>query len=180
MKLFLALVLLLTVNKVHSKEEDVVKVDPNLSGIFSTFAKLCAGEIKDESDIAGADQLNRSGLDYSLDSLKLLDSYLLSVHQKISSFPQKELENTVLWCGAYVGEVITRTAKGDYLWEAYDSYVERNPEIKEVMPLSFTTRTILVSGEDGKAMTLPVNKVYRFLTEGPENNIHYYGQGFIN
>ena len=82
-----------------------------------------------------------------------------------------------MWCGAYIGEVIKLKQKDDYVWESYESYTDRNPEVKEVLPCGFTTRTLLVSRSNGKAMTMPINKVFRFLTEGDEHNIYFYVEG---
>jgi len=163
-----------TVTAEPRKENPVTE----LQSIFAEFAEACVGKVKGDGDIAYPNKLKRKSLDYSTASLKEIDAYLEFLFNK-KGFSDREYSNTVLWCGAYVGEVIRRNAKRKYVWMDYDDYMKKtsNPKLRNIIPLGFTTRAFLVTGKD--TMTMPVNKIARFLDEGPENNIYFYASAEI-
>ncbi|MFC5049048.1 hypothetical protein ACFPK9_15825 [Rubritalea spongiae] len=154
-------------------KEITITFDEELNSIFHSFSGLFIGAISNGTDIAAAAMLDRQKLDFSKDSLQVVDQYLLHVFTNRSDYADKELENTILWGGAYTGEVIKRNTDANLFWESYESYMDRNPEYKEKIPHSFTTRTLL-SSDNGTAMNMPINKVLRFLSEGEEHSLHYY------
>jgi|GEM_PF-1006843 len=130
------------------------------------------------TDVALTAELARPNLDYSLESLRSVDRYLTTLfkqHALVKRLPG--LDRTIVFGGAYVGEVIRRAVlPAVYHWEDSRSYLLRHPELVKVFgPGAYDdvcVRSMLVGA--GDRMTMPVNKVRRFLAEGLENSVHYY------
>jgi hypothetical protein len=66
-------------------------------------------------------------LDFSLDSLKALDSWLAAVHGQRASLEAGPLSNLVLAAGAYLGETMRRNAARPWQWTNYDDYFSTHP-----------------------------------------------------
>jgi hypothetical protein len=133
---------------------------------------------KGNESIAFRDKLDSKKLDYSFESLKVIDAYLEYLYKNRSKIGEHEEINTIVWGGCYIGEVIKRNSEKVFHWENYNTYIERNPKLKEIISYGPGTMVFLV--DDRGAMTMPLNKVGRFIYEGPENNIHFYASGELN
>ena len=126
-----------------------------------------------EEDIPFAENLDRSALDGSIDSLQVVDDYLSFVQANLEHLTDSEYNNLALRCGGYVGECIRMTWPESYDWCDYNDYMPSHPQLNGLMPeRTLGTCALLVRKPDG--MILPVNKVLRFLHEGPENSVHYF------
>ncbi len=68
--------------------------------------------------------------------------------------------------------MIRRRCAKRYEWVPHALFALRAPKAAQVITLGYGTRALLMS-DDG-SVTLPVNKVLRFLDEGPENSVHFY------
>ena len=60
--------------------------------------------------------LNPTKLDYSLESLKHVDSYLDQVRKKKRKLNDDQVTKVILRCGAYCGEVIRKNSKKDFYY----------------------------------------------------------------
>ena len=105
----------------------------NVNDIFAEFAACFAGTLEGDSEIVFPKQLNRSNLDYSLPSLKLVDEYLKYLHENRPEQMGHEWIKAVLWGGAYVGEVIRRNASREYNWADFDVFVQEYPETTQLL-----------------------------------------------
>ena len=114
----------------------------------------------------------REQLDFSIESLRALDVYLGQLAGAPESLPEEQVVNITLVAGAYLGEVIRRNARRSYQWLPYAEYFASRPKLAGLFPLCLGTTAVLAT--DSGAMTLPVNKISRFIQEGPENGTHYY------
>src|SRR5580700_10141972 len=94
-----------------------------LDDMFSQFAEAFLGNMTGEGDIPFRNKIDTSNLDYSLNSLHLVDRYLKFVY-KHPTYSDLEHQNMVVWGGAYVGEVIRRNAVREYHWVHYDEYMK--------------------------------------------------------
>ncbi len=131
------------------------------------------GRLPVEEDIPFAESLDRSALDGSIDSLKVVDDYLAFVQANLEHLTESEYNNLVLRCGGYMGECIRMTWPASYDWIDYDDYMPSHPQMQNLLPeRALGTCALLVRKPDG--MILPLNKVLRFLHEGPENSVHYF------
>jgi hypothetical protein len=136
-------------------------------------ADFFTGRIKGEHEILCPEALNRKALEFSLESLRVVDSWLERLYQEGADPGSQEAAESIVWSGAYVGEVIRRNATRRYRWMRYQEYMASQPEgPRKMIPYTFGTQFILTA--DGSGMTLPINKVCRWLAEGPENNLQYY------
>jgi hypothetical protein len=95
------------------------------------------------------------------------------LHRRRDELERQSWIRSVLRGGAYVGEVIRNNAKRRYDWVDYDQYMPRHPDLRRLIP-ERTTATCAFLCTDTDVMTMPLNKIVRFIEEGPENNIHYY------
>ncbi len=144
-----------------------------MNGIYHEFALMFLGRVAVEEDIPFAESLDRASLDGSISSLALVDDYLLFVHENLEGLTDSEYKNLALRCGAYVGECVRMTWPGLYDWMDYDDYVPLHPEAAERLPERYLgTSALLLRNPD--AFIMPVNKVLRFMHEGPENSVHYF------
>jgi hypothetical protein len=91
-------------------------------------------------------QIPRDKLDFSVESLRFLDSYLLQVADNAGSFSNVTLNNLILAAGAYLGEVIRdNTTQGCWQWVCYDDYVRDNPVFAQQKPRDFVFSAFLDS-----------------------------------
>jgi hypothetical protein len=141
--------------------------------IFNEFAQAFVGVIRVDREIAFPRELARERLDGTLSSLKLVDEYLDYVHRNRKKVSDDEWYVTVLWCGSYVGEVIRHTRKGEFSWIDYNDYTKEHPELRWMIPERTVATCGLLLGPRG-GMSMPLNKVARFIEDGPENSVHFF------
>eukprot|EP00913_Durusdinium_trenchii_P013349 g12530.t1 len=144
--------------------------------IFQQFALFFAEGGEDAQSICCTGQLRREALDYSLDSLNVVNEYLTYLHEHEADLDNELWGRTVLYGGAYVGEVIRRATGERYRWIDYDEYMPQHPELKEMMPERLPQTCAFLVSDDDHAMTLPLNKIARYIQEGEEHNVHFYAQ----
>ncbi len=145
-----------------------------LDEMFDQFSQAFLGEMEGEGDVPYRDKINTISLNYSLDSLKEVDNYLKILHRQSEGISDTEYQNLIVWCGAYIGEVIRRNAAIEYHWIHYDDYMKnKSDSLRNTIPLSLTTHAFLLAIEFNY-VTMPMNKVARWLDEGEANNVHFY------
>lgn len=142
--------------------------------MFAQFAEAFLGNLAGQGDIAFRNKLDVLLLDYSPKSLHSVDRYLAFLHKNPLDTASIEYQNVVVWGGAYVGEVIRRNAATEYHWIEYEEYMkDADSNRRNVIPLVLTTHAFLVAASS-KYVTMPMNKIARWLDEGESNNVHYY------
>jgi hypothetical protein len=121
-----------------------------------------------------SEQLHRSQLDFTVDSLKILDGYLLFLYENHPDEMGDAWGRTILWAGAYVGEVIRRNASRQYDWIDFDDFVNRHPNAKPILGdvRELGATAILAFGDGG--FTLPINKALKFVYRGIEESTWFY------
>ena len=146
-----------------------------IDDIFHEFAAAFAGAFDDAKPICFPSQLRREALDLSLASLKHVDEYLAYLHVRKNELDPGEWGSTVLYGGAYVGEVIRHETNSHYRWVDYDDYMPQHPHLQALIPERSTpTCAFIVDGSD--RMSMPLNKVARFIGEGEENSVLFFAQ----
>lgn len=144
-----------------------------LDNIFREFAAAFAGRVPDAKPICFAEELDRDELDLSLESLKLVDQYLAYLHDHNDVLSDDELHSTILYGGAYVGEVIRHETDNHFRWIDYDDYMRDHGELRSLIPeRNVATCAFLVNAAG--TMSMPLNKIARFINEGDENSVHYF------
>lgn len=145
---------------------DVVSLIPAYLDVFLGHASV-------EYGLPMEDSIPRSKMDFTVNSLKQLDGYLQVLHDNREAISEQQITNIALAAGAYLGEVIRRNAHRKYQWLNYQAYFQTQPEKQGLFPYCTGTSALLAASNT--AMTLPINKVLRFIDEGPENSTDYYG-----
>lgn len=146
-----------------------------IDDIFHEFAGAFAGAFGDSKPICFPDKLDRSKLDLTLASLKVVDKYLAHLHRNSAKLNGAELHNTVLYGGAYVGEVIRHETDNYFRWIDYEDYMAEHPDLKTWIP-ERTVATCAFLVDDEGSMSMPLNKIARFIDEGEENSVHFFAQ----
>ncbi len=144
-----------------------------IDDIFCEFAAAFAGALKDAKPICFSKQLQRDALDLSLESLKCVDAYLGYLHRHKNEIVEDEWHSTVLYAGAYVGEVIRSETSNRYHWIDYDHYMPAHPDLQAMIPERSTPTCAFIVDGEGK-MSMPLNKIARFIDEGEENSVHFF------
>jgi hypothetical protein len=145
-----------------------------LDDMFGQFSEAFLGHMSGEGDIPYRNKIDTRILDYSPESLKEVDRYLKFLYQNSLEFSNVEYQNLIVWCGAYIGEVIRRNAIVEYHWIDYEEHMKnKDLNTRNMIPLMLTTHAFLVA-IDSNYITMPMNKVARWLDEGESNNVHYY------
>ena len=140
---------------------------------FQQFAALFLGQLPCDEEIPFVEKLDRSALDGSIDSLHVVDRYLSFVRDHIEQLTTADFNNLALRCGAYVGECIRLTWPESYDWCDYNDFMLTRPDLKSMIPeRNLGTCAMLTRGPH--SMLMPLNKVLRYLYEGPENSVHNF------
>ena len=150
---------------------DIVSLVPVFCEAFEGLSTFEEGGIAYEQDI------ERNKLDYSIESLHTLDKYLDILHKNNEQLKEQTYTNTILAAGCYLGETIRRNAKLKYTWTNYNDYFPMYPDLMKIVNEDLGSSSVLVA-DDGK-MTMPINKIIRYVFEGPENNTHFYASAEI-
>jgi hypothetical protein len=145
-----------------------------VNDIFGEFSACFTGALDGDGEIVHPERLEREKLDYSVASLKVVDEYLKYLHEHRPEQMGREWVKAVLWGGAYVGETIRRNASREYNWADFDDFIRAYPDTTRLLgdqkELGFCA--LLTAGAGG--FTLPINKILRFIHDGPEDSVHFY------
>jgi hypothetical protein len=144
----------------------------DIVSLVPLFCQVLLGKSRVEEGLAFPNRIDREALDYRLENLHALDRYLDYLHEHAEEIEDQEYTNTVLAAGCYPGEVIRRTASVEYRWVNYADYFPSRPKLAAMVPEGVGTGAVLVATTE--AMTMPLNKIARYIVDGPENNTHFY------
>jgi hypothetical protein len=131
-------------------------------------------------------------LDYSIDSLLLVDNYLDSFHQEIRSSsgflarikgkkpPNEEILTTIVYrAGSYLGECIRRKLPIDWNWYSYEVWCADDIEAKGLWGDKSLPVEFVLGDLDGTVWT-PLNKVYKRIVDGKADDVHFFAQTVIS
>ena len=130
------------------------------------------------ADIVLADRLERARLDFSLQSLQLIDDYLNLVHAHEQTSVGSSLLTTIESTALYVGEIIRRLATSrNYQWVTIGDDVPGNGGTPPCQCGIGTVRALLA--EDGE-LCLPSRAVLRVILRGRKaRSIASFARGAI-
>ena len=121
-----------------------------------------------------SEALDCDNLDYSLESLKLIDSYLEKV--RIDPPVGDDLGRVVLRTGAYIGEVIRRHSAKKTHWLDFEEAAKVSPLVGQI---GRQTGTMAMLWTIPAAITFPLAKVQKYLQNGPEDSTYFFAHGMI-
>ena len=145
----------------------------DIVSLVPAFCDALTGRGNVEGGLPFPEQLKQSALDFSLESLHLVDQYLNFLHARADEIENQQYINVVLAAGCYVGEVMRRLTRDKYKWVNYANYFLDRPKLAQMVPEGVGTAAVLAS-VDGESMRMPLNKIARFIAERQENYTHYF------
>ena len=130
-------------------------------------------------------RLDRSKLDFSIESLKRVDEWLANIHtiNKLQAGEGKAGEllmmdgrgdNSVTFAGLYLGEVIRANSELGWQWQRFDVFLNANPFFAEHYGTQAGLDTFVLVGPQGVAT--PINTALKRVISGKEESVHYIGQ----
>jgi len=146
--------------------------DEALSELGQMFA---SPEVVSDDPTPGTELLDASRLDFTVESLGFVDDYLEQMRAR--QLDDESYGKLVLRCGAYVGEVILRTAKdAAYHWLDYKGALKIDKNMAEFGE-SLATAAVLWDSATG--LTFPLGKVMKFLENGREDSVQFFARVII-
>ena len=130
-------------------------------------------------------RLDRSQLDYSMESLKLVDRWLADIHtiNKLQADAGKAGEilvfdgrgdNSVIFAGLYLGQVIRAHSALDWHWQRFDTFLAANPVFAEHYGREPGLDSFVLVGPQGA--TTPINTALKRVLYGKEESVHFIAQ----
>ena len=145
-----------------------------INQINETFNDLAYMFNHEQTDpIYKLDFLKNKELDFSYDSLKIVDQYLLEVRKtELDKLSNEQFTRIVVRAGAYVGETIKRNDKSkQWNWVDFENAQKINSKFFNDSEKSLSYAAVLT---DGQQFTFPLNKVIKFLNNGEEDSLYFY------
>jgi hypothetical protein len=141
------------------------------------YLKTLSREVA-ERKVAFREKLNPEWFDFSLESLYYVDCYLFSIFASKDELDEQVVENSIWALGFYVGEVIRRNSPKGYQWKNWDEFFPSQKEtVQETYASTMGTSAVLVDASGN--FILPINKVVRFIQDGPEYSLHFFARNEI-
>jgi hypothetical protein len=145
--------------------------DQALSELGQMFA---SPELVADDPTPGSELLDASRLDFKVKSLGFVDDYLDKMRKRKLDENGEDYAKLVLRCGAYVGEVILRTAhRKNFHWLDYKGAVKINKSIADFGE-SLGSAAVLWDGDGG--LWFPLAKVQKFLDNGREDSVRFFAE----
>ena len=129
-------------------------------------------------------RLDKTKLDFSLESLKTVDAWLNDIHkvnelQAAKGRAGEALttdgrgDNSVVFAGLYLGEVIRANSAIPWRWERFDRFVTANPYFTEHYGFDAGLDIFVLAGPQGVAT--PINTALKRVLLGREESVHFIG-----
>lgn len=130
-------------------------------------------------------RLDRTQLDYSMESLQTIDRWLADIH-KINELQASEGkageilvfdgrgDNSVVFAGLYLGQVIRANSALDWNWQHFDVFLDANPVFAEHYGRDPGLDTFVLVGPQGAAT--PINTALKRVLFGKEESVAFIGQ----
>lgn len=154
--------------------------DDPAEDVCPVLAKFLTGEFAATVEVVSPHLLERKKLDWSLGSLSAVDDYLDALRELPSA---NTLEDTAAWdaailrTAAYVGEVARRKRK-DLRWFWYESWIAKVPDHLNLLGEKDAS-TFFLLGNDNRFVTLPINRILKFLRDGRTESTRSFVQALI-
>ena len=142
----------------------------NLTENIGHIANLLHSKNKEDL-LYKSTSLDSEALDYSIESLRILNKYLDKVRR--SKIPGGDIDRICLRLGAYLGEVVRIAADNPKLkWIRYETGAKKDKSIKS---LGKDISTCLMLNYQDQYY-FPIGRIYKYLKTGKENNLEAYAR----
>lgn len=174
----------------HQGERAIVSADPVAQISVSDIGAALEQFMGEEGDglILLPNRLDRSQLDYSLESLKSVDRWLADIHtiNKLQGDSGKAGEilvfdgrgdNSVIFAGLYLGQVIRANSELNWQWQRFDTFLAANPVFAEHYGRDPGLDTFVLVGPQGAAT--PINTALKRVLYGKEESVHFIAEWLL-
>jgi len=146
--------------------------DQALSELAQVFA---SPELIPDDPTPGMELLDGLRLDFTIESLALVDDYLDQMRQR--DLEDEDYGKVVLRCGAYVGEVILRNARDKtYHWLDYNEALRIN---KGISAFGESLGSAAILWDSASGLTFPLGKIMKFLDNGREDSVQFFARVMV-
>ncbi|MEM5517527.1 hypothetical protein WNY37_11240 [Henriciella sp. AS95] len=156
----------------------------NIDLALDTFLSPAGDEL-----ILLPNRLHKSQLDFSLESLKVVDDWLKDIHtinrlQADQGRAGESLisdgrgDNSVMFAGLYLGEVIRANSDLEWTWQRFDTFIAANPYFSEHYGFDPGLDSFVLVGPQGVAT--PINTALKRVLVGKEESLHFIGMLLMN
>lgn len=121
--------------------------------------------------------LKSSNLNYSLESLKVVDSYLDEVRNNRKNLTDEQILKIVVRCGSYCGEVIRKSSQDNLIWINYKTASAIDPKIKSFGESPYTFYVLFT---EPNTFYFPLAKVGKYIESGPEDSLYLFASEIIH
>ena len=134
-------------------------------------------------------RLDISVLDYSIDSLQVIDRWLADIHKintlqagdgKVGELMAMDGrgDNSVMFAGLYLGQVIRAHSDLDWSWQRFDRFLAANPDFAAHYGRAAGLDTFVLVGPQGVAT--PINTALKRVIQGEEDSLYFIGQWLLH
>ena len=121
------------------------------------------------------DLLDESKLDFSMESLRHIDSYLEILYKNPPE--GHDMARVVLRCGAYVGEVMRKQIPKLFHWVTHDEAAKHS---KMVAGFERSISTAGILWKSNESMSFPLGKVCKYLENGSEDSLYFFAKVLLD
>lgn len=148
---------------------------PEINLAFADLANMLTHE--KNNPILNLEFFGSLNMDYSLESIKHIDKYLLSI-QKIDLSENEKIIPVVLRTAAYIGESIRKNDQSKkWYWIDFETAKQQKPDFLNGIDHSLEYAAILTNGN---SMSFPLNKVMKFIKNGEEDSLYHFAYFILN
>ena len=145
--------------------------DQALSELEQMFA---SPDLVADDPTPGMESLDSSRLDFTIKSLRFVDDYLARMRKRKLDEEGDGYHKLVLRCGAYVGEVILRSAQGTtFHWLDYNGALKINKNIGDFGECLGSAAALW---DSDTGLWFPLSKVQKFLDNGREDSVQFFAE----
>lgn len=112
--------------------------------------------------------LDPTKLDFSIESLLVVDSYLSKVFKHKNELNHDQFIKVVARCGTYCGEVVRKNSNGNLYWITFDTAVLINQKIED---FGKSVGGAFILFEEPDRFLFPLAKVVKFLENGEGDSL---------
>jgi hypothetical protein len=130
-------------------------------------------------------RLDKSELDYSMESLQVIDRWLADIHtinrlqSGIGSAGESLVldgrgDNSVVFAGLYMGQVVRAHSDLTWHWQSFEMFLSTNPVFAEHYGRDAGLDAFVLVGPQGAAT--PINTALKRVVHGKEESVYFIAQ----
>ena len=130
-------------------------------------------------------RLDKTKLDYSMESLHVIDRWLADIHtiNRLQSgvggagetlVLDGRGDNSVMFAGLYMGQVVRAHSEIPWVWQPFETFLSANPVFAEHYGREAELDTFVLVGPQGAAT--PINTALKRVVHGKDESVYFIAQ----